>query len=139
MKVANAILFNFTSSCNECGITVDVIDMQTFTCYPGSPTNVTYQARVGGTAEAYSLSLSTLIDEWIDGGDNITVMGVNMKVDIKCLQTVMPEDDCFSVEQSDLYIAVSASGGVVVAILFCAVIVAVLRKRHQRVKNKRCV
>ena len=77
---------------------------------------MTYQARVGGTAEAYSLSLSTLIDEWIDGGNNVTVMGVNMKVDIECLQTVLPvtEDDCFSVEPGDLYTAVSASGGVVV-------------------------
>ena len=73
-----------TSSCPECGITSDIIDMQSFSCFPESPSRVTYRARLQGTSETDSGSLISLIEKWVHDGATIVVIGLLMKVDSKC-------------------------------------------------------
>ena len=69
--------------CAECahGITVDIIDKQSFACVPEFPTYVTYCARLEGTSETDSGSFISLIEEWVSGGASIIVTGVLMTVD----------------------------------------------------------
>ena len=79
--ITNAILEELSASCTECGITNDIIDKQSFACFPESPTYVTYRARLEGTSETDSGSLISLIEEWVSGGTSINVTGVLMTVD----------------------------------------------------------
>ena len=84
MDITNAVLRILTSSCGDCGITGDIIDMQSFACFPESPSHVTYRARLQGTPDTDSGSLISLIECWVDDGASIVVTGLLMKVDSKC-------------------------------------------------------
>ena len=91
-----------TSSCPECGITSDIIDMQSFSCFPESPSRVTYRARLQGTSETDSSSLISLIERWVDDGATIVVIGLLMKVDSKCSVQISSfnEGECFETPET---------------------------------------
>ena len=90
------MLEELTGSCAECGITSDIIDRQSFACYPESPTHVTYRARLEGTSETDSGSLISLIEDWVSGGASIIVTGVLMTVDSECSVAIssLSEGEC---------------------------------------------
>ena len=85
-----------TDSCTDCGITSDITDKKSFSCYPESPTHVTYRARLEGTSETDSGSLISLIEDWVKGGASIIVTGVLMTVDKKCSVPIssLSEGEC---------------------------------------------
>ena len=82
------------------GITSDIIDRQSFTCYPESPTHVTYRARLEGTSETDSGSLISLIEDWVGSGTGIIVTGVLMIVDSECSVAIssLTEGECSSIQ-----------------------------------------
>ena len=82
--VTSAIVKELTPSCAECGISSDIIDEQSFACFPESPTHVTLRARLRGSAETDSGSLISLLESWVSGGATIIVTGVLMTVDPEC-------------------------------------------------------
>ena len=83
--ITSAVLEQLSVSCIECGITSDIIDRQSFSCYSESPTYVTYRARLEGTSETDSGSLISLIEEWVlSNKASIIVTGVLMRVDSEC-------------------------------------------------------
>ena len=94
--ITSAVLERLTVSCAGCGITSDIIDKQSFACYPESPTYVTYRARMQGTSETDSGSLISLIQEWVSGGASIIVTGVLMTVDSECSVAIssLSEGEC---------------------------------------------
>ena len=94
--ITSAVLERLTVLCVGCGITSDIIDKQSFSCYPESPTYVTYRARMQGTSETDSGSLISLIQEWVSGGASIIVTGVLMTVDSECLVAIssLSEGEC---------------------------------------------
>ena len=88
-----------TASCPDCGITSDIIDMQSFRCFPDSPSHVTYRARIQGTSETDSGSLISLLEKWVRGGADIIVTGLIMTVDTKCSAEVssFSEEECLEI------------------------------------------
>ena len=94
--IAIAVLEEVTDSCADCGITNDIIDKQSFSCFPESPTYVTYRARLEGTSETNSSSLISLIEEWVSSGASIIVTGVLMTVDSECSVAIssLSEGEC---------------------------------------------
>ena len=96
--ITSALLEELTGSCAECGITSDIIDRQSFTCYPESPTHVTYRARLEGTSDTDSGSLISLIEDWVGGGAGIIVTGVLMTVDSECSVAIssLTEGECYN-------------------------------------------
>ena len=94
------------ASCAECarGITVDIIDKQSFACVPESPTYVTYRARLEGTSETDSDSFISLIEEWVSGGASIIVTGVLMTVDTECSVAIssLSEGKCSPTTESTM-------------------------------------
>ena len=71
-------------SCSDCSITNDIIDKQSFSCYPESPSYLTYRARLEGTSERDSSSLVSLIETWVGGGATVIVTGVLLQIDSEC-------------------------------------------------------
>ena len=94
--ITSAVLERLTVLCVGCGITSDIIDKQSFSCYPESPTYVTYRARMQGTSETDSGTLISLIQEWVSGGAGIIVTGVLMTVDSECSVAIssLSEGEC---------------------------------------------
>ena len=96
--ITSAVVDQLTASCSDCGITSDIIDRQSFACYPESPTYVTYRTRLEGTSETDSGSLISLIEDWVRGGASIIVTGVLMTVDSECSVAIssLSEGECLS-------------------------------------------
>ena len=82
--ITSAVLDKLATSCAKCGISSDIIDKQSFACFPESPTHVTFRARLGGSSETDSGSLISLLESWVSGGATIIVTGVLMTVDPEC-------------------------------------------------------
>ena len=82
--------------CPDCGVSEADIDKQSFSCYPESPSYVTYQARLEGTYETESGHLISLIGQWVGDGSGIIVNEVLMKVDPKCSVAIsgLSEEEC---------------------------------------------
>ena len=99
VDITSAVLERLSTSCVDCGIDSDIIDRQSFACYPESPTYVTYRARLEGTSETDSGSLISLMGEWVSGGASIIVNGVLMTVDSKCTVAIssLSEGECFPI------------------------------------------
>ena len=82
--ITSAVLKQLTISCTDCDIISLIIDTPSFACFSGSPTSVTYRARLKSISETDSGSLISLIEEWVSGGASIIVTGVLVTVDSKC-------------------------------------------------------
>ena len=119
------VLKQLTALCAECGISDDIIDEQSFACFPESPTYVTYRARLEGTSETNSSSLISLIEEWVSGGAGIIVTGVLMTVDSKCSVTIssLIEEECTTTQPptTDSTGTAAIIGGVLTVILILSV------------------
>ena len=139
-----------TPSCSDCGITSDIIDTQSFACYPESPTYVTYRARLEGTSESDSGSLISLIEDWVRGGASIIVNGVLMTVDSECSVAIssLNEGECDTTSSTSSQSSsdnVAIIGGTVaavvivliVAIAFVIVVALVLKNRRRNVSIKK--
>ena len=100
--IANAVLEELNDLCSDCGITNDIIDKLSFSCFAESPTYVTYRARLEGTSETDSGSLISLIEEWVSGGASIIVTGVLMTVDSECSVAIssLREGECLTSDNS---------------------------------------
>ena len=132
--ITNAVLDLLSTSCAECGITNDIIDEQSFACFPESPTYVTYRARLEGTSEINSTSLISLIEEWVsNGSNNIVMAGVLMTVNSECSVVIssLNEGNCFPSTEStatntDSTITVMTGGVVAVIFIISLTIAAVI-------------
>ena len=84
------------SLCPDCGFTDAAIDKQSFSCYPDTPSFVTYRARLEGTSLTDSDNFISLIEQWVMEGASVIVSGVLMKVDSKCSVEIsdLSEDEC---------------------------------------------
>ena len=82
--------------CPDCGFTDTSIDKQSFSCYPNSPSFVTYRARLERTSLTDSDNFISLIEQWVSDGASVIVSGVLLKVDSKCLVEIsdLSEDEC---------------------------------------------
>ena len=94
--ITSTVLEELTDLCIRCGITNDIIDRQLFNCYPESPMYVTYRARLEGTSETNGGSLISLINEWVNTGESISVTGVLLTVDTDCPVAIssLNEEEC---------------------------------------------
>ena len=107
-NITAQVLEQLATSCPDCSD--DIIDRQSFTCFPESPTHVTYRARLEGTSEKDGVSLISLIEVWVRGGPHVVVTEVLMTVDSECLVAIsdLSEEEC-STPPPDPTIATTAS------------------------------
>ena len=147
--ITSAIVEQLMGSCTECSS--DIIDKPSFSCFPESPTHVTYRARLEGTSETDSGSLISLIEQWVRGGASIIVTGVLMTVDSECSVAIssLSEGECSPITPtasptSGQSFPMAAIGGVVavvivliIAITLAVVAIVALRRRHGNLSVKK--
>ena len=83
-SITREVVEILAASCSDCSITNDIIDKQSFSCYPESPSYLTYRARLEGTSERDSSSLVSLRETWVRGGATVIVTAVLMRGDTEC-------------------------------------------------------
>ena len=129
------------TSCPKCGISDDIINMQSFSCFEESSSFVTYRARLEGTSERDSDSLISLIEDWVRGGGaSVIVTGILMTVDPHCSVAIssLSEPECSTnvspTRKADnnitVFVGVTIVFIAIIAILI-AVIAALVFRNHQ--------
>ena len=131
--ITNAVSKALTDSCSGCGITNNIIDIQSLNCFSNSDTYVTYQARLEGTSETDGGSLTSLIEKWVSGRPSITVTGILMTVDPDCPVAIstLSEGECSSTTAPTSSSPQSSSDtvfiiGGVVAVIFILLIAIII-------------
>ena len=116
--ITSAVVKELTESCAKCGISSDIIDRQSFACFPESPTHVTFRARLEGSSERSSSFFIFLLESWVSGGATINVTGVLMTVDAECSVAIssLSEGECSTTSSTDNRVVII--GGAVLAVLF---------------------
>ena len=138
--ITSAIIDQLTDSCSDCDITSDIIDRQSFSCYPESPRYVTYRARLEGTSETDSGSLISLIEDWVRGGASIMLTRVLITVDMDCAVAISSfnERECSSSTDETDTSSDPTIGAVitVVIVLIIAITVAIVAIVALFLKNR---
>ena len=106
----------------------DTIDGESFACSEASPNFVTYRARLSGTAERDSASLTSIIEDWASTEPTIHVRGMLMWVGEKCSAAIsdLSEEVCSSSGAQTNAGAVVGGVTAVVFVLVVAVAVVVI-------------
>ena len=112
----------------QCELSADRITEGAFQCFMNSDQQVTFRARIHGTAQANSSQLITYIEQWVATETSIAVQRVRIRVDAcpvaittfddpECAQATPPTSD---------NTAAIISGVVVTLVVIVAVTIAVV-------------
>ncbi len=131
----------------SCGLTRQHITLEEFRCFSSSD-EVTYRARLRGTASATSTEILGYLEDWITSGTaSVVVQRVRLDIDSSCSPFVInsfADPECTSGETSsekaDNSSVTAVIGGVFALLLIIAIIVIVivvcLVLRHRRRASK---
>ena len=104
----------------QCGFTIQHLSDSEFQCFT-DPTEVTFRARLHGTAQVTSSELIRYIEQWIAGGGGVPVLSVRHITDSTCqpveISTFNDAECGTTTERSTSDNTAAIIGGVVVAVV----------------------
>ena len=111
----------------QCGLSADRITEGAFQCFMNSDQQVTFRARIHGTAQANSSRLITYIEQWVATETSIAVQRVRIRVDT-CPVAITTFDDpeCAQTSLPTSYNTAAIISGVVVTVVVIVVTIAVV-------------
>ena len=128
-----------TESICQCGFSLQHISGSAFECF-SNPDEVTFRARLQGTAQASSSQLVNYIEQWSTRGVTIAVQGLRLRVDSSCSVVIssFSDPECETERQhptSDSNLPAIIGGAVagVVALIVTVLavgLVVIMIKRH---------
>ena len=126
--ITSEVVDNIVALCPNCSFTEAAIDQQSFSCYPDSPSFVTYRARLEGTSLIDSDHFISLIEQWVKGGASVIVSGVLMKVDVRCSVEIsnLSEEECIVKPVNTTTNNPDSQNGAPLSITLVAVVVVVV-------------
>ena len=126
--ITREVVHNVVALCPDCGFTDASIDQESFSCYPNSPSYVTYRARLEGTSLTDSDHFISLIEQWVKGGASVIVSGVLMKVDGRCSVEIsnLSEEECIVKPVNTTTNNPDSQNGAPLSITIVAVVVVVV-------------
>ena len=137
--ITDELLYELNISCVQCGITDNIIDMQSLHCPADFPKHIVYLARLRGSAKADSSILLSHIVEWVKTESTVNVAGTLMSVDPKCNvqissfnDTLCPYSPTSEPIDRKIIIASIASAALVAALVIVTVAVVYIVKMCRR-------
>ena len=147
--ITNEVVQNINQRC-QCGLSAEGITEGAFQCFENSDQQVTFRARLHGTAQVTSSQLVAYLEIFVSQRDStIAVQGLRLDVDRSCSVVINSFGDpqCTTATTSDSTTTVAAQsdtvaiiGGVVAVIVVVAVtiiivaLIAVFVTRSRRAK-----
>ena len=112
----------------QCGFSIQHLSDSEFQCFI-DPTEVTFRARLHGTAQVTSSELIRYIERWIAGGGGVPVLSVRHITDSTCqpveISTFNDAECGTTTERSTSDNTAAIIGGVVAVVLILAIVVAI--------------
>ena len=135
--ITNAVVQNINQHC-QCGLSTEYITESAFQCFPNSEQQVTFRARLHGTAQVTSSQLITYLEAFVSRTDStIAVQGLRLDVDSSCFIAINTFGDpqCTTTTASDNTAAIVAGVIAVIVIVVVAVtviiiVIAVIKSRR---------
>ena len=124
--ITNAVVQNINQLCH-CGLSTEYITESAFQCFPNSDQQVTFRARLHGTAQVTSSQLITYLGTFVSRTEStIAVQGLRLDVDSSCSIAINTFGDpqCTTTTASDNTAAII--GGVIAVIVIVVVTVTVI-------------
>ena len=136
-----------TESICQCGFNLQHISDSAFECF-SNPDEVTFRARLQGTAQASSLQLVNYIEQWSTRNVTIAVQGLRLRVDSSCSIAIssFSDPECETEQQqptSDSNLPVIVGGAVagvvalIVTVLAVGLVVIIIKRRSATIHFKR--
>ena len=135
--ITNTVVQNINQLC-QCGLSTEYITESAFQCFPNSEQQVTFRARLHGTAQVTSSQLITYLGTFVSRAEStIAVQGLRLDVDSSCSIAINTFGDpqCTTTTTTSESIATEAAlpdntaaivGGVVAVIVIAVVAVTVI-------------
>ena len=131
----------------QCGFSLQHISDSAFECF-SNPDEVTFRARLQGTAQASSTKLVNYIEQWSTTDVTIGVQGLRLRVDSSCSIAIssFSDPECETERQqptSDSSLPAILGGGVaggvalVVTVLGVGLVVIIIKRRSATIHFKR--
>ena len=125
--IINEVVQKINQIC-QCGISAELITEGAFQCFENSDHQVTFRARLRGTAQNTSSQLLAYLETFVvkaDASTTIAVQGARLDVDSSCPIAINTFSDpqCIAVRPTPIIAAII--GGVVAVIVTVAVIIAI--------------
>ena len=131
----------------QCGFSLQHISDSAFECF-SNPDEVTFRARLQGTAQASSSQLVNYIEQWSTTDVTIAVQGLRLRVDSSCSIAIssFSDPECETEQQqptSDSSLPAILGGGVaggvalVVTVLGVGLVVIIIKRRSATIHFKR--
>ena len=118
----------------QCGFNAEHITNHAFQCFPNSDQQVTFRARLHGTASATSSQLIEDIQQWVNTKTPVAVQGVRVNTET-CPVTITSFRDPQCTTQSTFDNIAAIVGGavavIIILILTVIVIAVCVRKNHK--------
>ena len=134
--IANAVVQNINQLC-QCGLSVENITESAFQCFANSEQQVTFRARLHGTAQVTSSQLIAYLGTFVFRTDStIAVQGLRLDVDSSCsiaINTFGDPQCSTTTTASDSTAAIIS--GVIAVIVIVIVVVAVTVNVTQKDAN----
>ena len=136
-----------TENICQCGFSLQHISGSAFECF-SNPDEVTFRARLQGTAQASSLQLVNYIEQWSTRNVTIAVQGLRLRVDSSCSIAIssFSDPECETEQQqptSDSNLPVLVGGAVagvvalIVTVLAVGLVVIIIKRRSATIHFKR--
>ena len=143
--VIAAVVQNTDELC-QCGFNAEYITDYALQCFPNSDQQVTFRARLHGTAHANSSQLTEDIQQWINTEMPVAVQGVRINIDTcpvaitsfqdpQCPETTQPTSGSTTTETTTAVIVGGVIAGMIVLILpMTVIVIAVLVTKNHKFK-----
>ena len=123
----------------QCGLSADRVTEGAFQCFMNSDQQVTFRARIHGTAKANSSQLIAYIEQWVATGTSIAVQRVRIRVeacpvaittfdDPECAQTTPPTSD----NTAAIIGGVIVTLVVIVAVTITVVVIFIMKNKRAK-------
>ena len=138
-----------TENICQCGFSLHRISDSAFECF-SNPDEVTFRARLHGTAQASSSQLVNYIEQWSTRDVTIAVQGLRLRVDSSCSIAIssFSDPECETERQqptSDSNLAAIIGGAVagsvalIVTVLAVGLVVIMIKRHFRTIHLKRYV
>ena len=129
----------------QCGFNADYITDSAFQCFPNSDQQVTFRAKLHGTAHVTSVQLIEDIQQWVNTKIPVAVQGVRVNIDTcpvaitsfqdpQCPETTQPISDSITADTTAAIIGGVVAGMIVLILPMIFIVIAVLVTKNRKFK-----
>ena len=144
-EVIQIIVLELSQRC-QCDFDADLISSAGFTCFPQSPTAVTFRALMTGSPQVAAQQLAIFLEDWTSSGAFFTVQAQLLSADgscdvaisspgeMECMSEPTPDTTAGGINSTLIGSVVTAAALIILVAAVIIIIVVVVKRRQRKFK-----